>query len=53
MKAPWNLLELRTEYYQCVIKGLLKSIGVPLEKLKFVRGTEFQLSRYGYNSLMD
>jgi tyrosyl-tRNA synthetase len=53
MKAPWDLLKLRTEYYECVIKGLLKSIGVPLEKLKFVRGTDFQLSRYVYNSLMD
>ena len=24
---------------------MLKSIGVPLEKLKFVRGTDYQLSR--------
>uniref|UniRef100_A0A8V5H423 Tyrosine--tRNA ligase n=1 Tax=Melopsittacus undulatus TaxID=13146 RepID=A0A8V5H423_MELUD len=45
MKAPWELLELRTRYYETVIKAVLESIGVPLEKLKFVRGTDYQLSR--------
>ncbi len=45
MKAPWELLKLRTEYYEHVIKAMLESIGVPLDKLKFVRGTEYQLSR--------
>ncbi|KAK9512619.1 hypothetical protein O3M35_001003 [Rhynocoris fuscipes] len=44
MKAPWDLLALRTQYYEHSIKAMLKSIGVPLEKLKFVRGTEYQLS---------
>ncbi|XP_030644899.1 tyrosine--tRNA ligase, cytoplasmic [Chanos chanos] len=45
MKAPWELLELRTKYYEQIIKAMLESIGVPLEKLKFVKGTDFQLSR--------
>lgn len=45
MKAPWELLGHRTVYYEYVIKAMLKSIGVPLEKLKFVRGTDYQLSR--------
>lgn len=45
MKAPWELLNLRTQYYECAIKAMLKSIGVPLEKLKFVRGTDYQLSK--------
>ncbi|XP_061521494.1 tyrosine--tRNA ligase, cytoplasmic [Phycodurus eques] len=45
MKAPWELLDLRTKYYQEIIKAMLESIGVPLEKLKFVKGTEYQLSR--------
>ncbi|XP_061616981.1 tyrosine--tRNA ligase, cytoplasmic [Phyllopteryx taeniolatus] len=45
MKAPWELLELRTKYYEEIIKAMLESIGVPLEKLKFVKGTEYQLSR--------
>ncbi|XP_053255050.1 tyrosine--tRNA ligase, cytoplasmic [Podarcis raffonei] len=45
MKAPWELLELRTQYYENVIKAMLESIGVPLEKLKFIRGTDYQLSK--------
>lgn len=45
MKAPWELLELRVKYYEQVIKAMLESIGVPLDKLKFVKGTDFQLSR--------
>lgn len=43
-KAPWELLNQRTLYYQKVIVSMLKSIGVPIGKLKFVRGTEFELS---------
>ncbi|NWU10548.1 SYYC protein, partial [Cephalopterus ornatus] len=45
MKAPWELLELRTRYYEHVIKAMLESIGVPLDRLKFVRGTDYQLSK--------
>ncbi|XP_041980399.1 tyrosine--tRNA ligase, cytoplasmic [Aricia agestis] len=45
MKAPWDLLALRTQYYEAAIKAMLTSLGVPLEKLKFVRGTEYQLSK--------
>ncbi len=46
MKAPWELLAHRTTYYEKVIKAMLTSIGVPLDKLRFVRGTDYQLSRY-------
>lgn len=45
MKAPWDLLSLRTEYYKNIITEMLKSINVPIEKLKFVRGTDYQLSK--------
>eukprot|EP00092_Neocalanus_flemingeri_P008648 GFUD01009317.1.p1 GENE.GFUD01009317.1~~GFUD01009317.1.p1 ORF type:complete len:630 (+),score=190.37 GFUD01009317.1:56-1891(+) len=45
MKAPWELLKLRTEYYEHVIKAMLCSIGVSVEKLRFVKGTDFQLSK--------
>ncbi|KAK0175782.1 hypothetical protein PV327_009504 [Microctonus hyperodae] len=45
MKAPWDLLALRTQYYEAVIKSMLKSIGVPLDKLKFIKGTDYQLSK--------
>ena len=45
MKAPWELLRHRTSYYEHAIKAMLESLGVPLEKLKFVRGTDFELSK--------
>jgi len=45
MKAPWELLKLRTEYYEHVIKAMLTSIGVSIDKLRFVRGTDYQLSK--------
>lgn len=43
MKAPWDLLQRRTLYYEHLIKAVLESIGVPLDKLHFVRGTDYQL----------
>jgi tyrosyl-tRNA synthetase len=45
MKAPWELLALRVQYYEHCIKAMLRSIGVPLEKLHFEKGTNYQLSR--------
>lgn len=44
MKTSWDLLEKRTKYYELLIKEMLSSAGVPLTKLKFVKGTDFQLS---------
>ena len=45
MKTPWELIEHRVRFYEAAVRGLLKAIGVPLEKLKFVRGSEYQLSK--------
>lgn len=45
MKAPWELLALRTSYYEFVIKAMLQSIGVPIDRLSFVRGSDYQLGR--------
>ena len=45
MKAPWELLEHRVKYYETVIKAMLESIGVSLDKLKFVRGSTYQLQK--------
>jgi tyrosyl-tRNA synthetase len=45
MKSDWDLLRARCEWYEFVIKEMLTYIGVPLDKLKFVKGTEYQLSR--------
>lgn len=44
-KAPWELLGHRVKYYQEVIIGMLETLGVSVAKLKFVRGTDFQLSK--------
>ena len=44
MKSSWEVLAFRCEWYEKIIKEMLKLIGVPLDKLKFVRGTSFQLS---------
>jgi tyrosyl-tRNA synthetase len=43
MKTDWALLDFRTKYYEFLITEMLKHIGVPLDKLKFVQGTDFQL----------
>jgi len=42
-KSTWDQLQHRTVYYEFMIKEMLKSIGVSLEKLEFVRGTDYQL----------
>ncbi|KAJ1553709.1 Tyrosine--tRNA ligase, cytoplasmic [Cladochytrium tenue] len=44
MKAPWELLRLRVKYYEAVIKAMLEVAGVPIDKLRFVVGTSYQLS---------
>ena len=43
MKSSWELLEHRTKYYEFIIKEMLKLVDVPLEKLNFIKGTDFQL----------
>ncbi|MFW6231127.1 MAG: tyrosine--tRNA ligase [Nanoarchaeota archaeon] len=43
MKSTWELLQKRTAYYEFIIKEMLKRVDVPLDKLEFVKGTDFQL----------
>lgn len=45
MKSSWEQLEARTQYYEFLIKEMLKTVDVPLEKLRFVKGSDFQLSK--------
>lgn len=33
-KTPWELLDARVAYYKAVIKAMLGSLGVPLQRLK-------------------
>ena len=44
MKSNWSQLKYRTLYYEELIKSTLVLLGAPIDKLKFVRGTDFQLS---------
>ncbi|KAI8332443.1 tyrosyl-tRNA synthetase [Chlamydoabsidia padenii] len=45
LKAPIELVNNRAIYYERMIKAVLSSIGVPLDKLKFVLGSSFELSK--------
>ena len=51
LKSTWELLDYRVKYYE-FIKSMLELIGVPLDKLKFVRGTEYQLTRQDHCKLL-
>ncbi|KAK5645755.1 hypothetical protein RI129_004219 [Pyrocoelia pectoralis] len=44
-KSSWEMLPSRSEYYENVIKLMLKSMDVNTSNLKFVKGTDFQLSK--------
>ncbi|SCV03488.1 LAMI_0H08548g1_1 [Lachancea mirantina] len=44
MKAPLEVVQYRAKYYEFVIKALLKSMNVPIDKLIFVVGSSYQLS---------
>lgn len=45
MKAPLELVQHRVKYYEAIIKAVLTSIGVSIEKLTFVIGSDFELSK--------
>lgn len=44
LKAPIELVNHRVEFYRFAITALLQSVGVPLEKLRFVLGSSYQKS---------
>lgn len=45
MKTSWENLKIRTQYYQIVITEMLKSLGCDINKIKFVKGTDYQLTQ--------
>lgn len=45
MKTSWELLSHRTKYYTMVIQKVLETLGVDLSKIKFVCGSDYQLSK--------
>ena len=44
MKSTLELIEYRAQYYQKVIELMLLSMNVNIDKLKFVKGSSYQLS---------
>lgn len=48
MKSPWSILCHRATYYEIVIKAMLESVGVCLDQLHFIRGSQYELTRYNF-----
>lgn len=44
MKAPLEVVNYRAKYYEFIVKSILKSINVPIDKLEFVVGSSYQLT---------
>ncbi|KAJ3562918.1 hypothetical protein NP233_g9277 [Leucocoprinus birnbaumii] len=45
MKAPLELVAHRTKYYEFILKAVFTSLGIPISKLVFVQGSEYQLTK--------
>ena len=45
MKTSWELLDLRTQFYEELIKQMLLRLDVDLSKVKFIRGSSYQLNK--------
>jgi tyrosyl-tRNA synthetase len=45
MKTSWELLDLRTKYYEMLIKQILMELDVDLTKIIFVKGSDYQLNK--------
>jgi tyrosyl-tRNA synthetase len=44
MKSSWDQLNKRTEYYEFIIKEMLKATGADISKLTFIKGLDYQTS---------
>jgi len=50
--TPWSVLERRYDYYKEAIKQIFKALETNLNKIEFVKGSEFQLKpEYSYDVL--
>ncbi len=45
LKAPIELVHHRVKYYSHILRAVFVAIGVPVEKLVFVVGSDYQLSK--------
>ncbi len=43
--TPWEVLEHRYNFYEKIIPLMMKAMGAPMEKLEFVKGSDYQLSK--------
>jgi len=50
--VPWEELEKKHKYYEEAIRTILKTIGVPLKNLEFVKGSELQLNDKYFHDLL-
>lgn len=50
--VPWEELEKRYNYYEGAMITILKTIGVPIEKLEFVKGSDLQLDKKYFHDLL-
>jgi len=50
--VPWEELEKRYEYYKGAMITILETIGVPIEKLEFVKGNELQLNKEYFHDVL-
>lgn len=50
--VSWDILEIRSEYYQKAIITILKTIGVDIKKLEFVKGSNLQLNGKYFNDVL-
>ncbi len=50
--VPFDLVEKRYNYYKEAILLILKTIGVDVQKLEFVRGSDLQLNKNYFNDLL-
>lgn len=50
--VSWEILEKRYLYYKAAIPVILKTIGVDIKKLEFVKGSELQLNKEYFHDLL-
>lgn len=50
--VPWEILEKRYNYYEKAVLMILKTIGVDIKKLEFVKGSDIQLNKKYFHDLL-
>jgi tyrosyl-tRNA synthetase len=45
LKAPLELVAHRTNYYRHILLATFTSLGIPVDKLRFIEGSSYQLTK--------